>query len=183
MRKIICLTGVSGVGKGYTAKKYCELKPSTIHLVASDILKAELKQEKETLRASQKDKLENNQKILVKAFKRSLEKLPSDIAVIFDCHMLIDNNHGLVQIPLHVFKDTNISQMVFIYDAPSVILERRKSDIGRVRPERSESDIEAQQAKALKIAKSYAAQLNIPINVISPCLEELKEVTNKFAIE
>ena len=179
MPKIICLTGISGVGKGYTAKKYCESQKRTLHLVASDILKAELKLEKEQLRTSRKGKIENNQEILVNAFQRALEVNGSNIEVIFDCHMVIDNNHELVHIPLHVFKDTNISQIVFVHDDPSAILQRRKSDVGRVRPERSEADISKQQDMALAVAKNYASELNIPIGIISPRPEELKRVINE----
>jgi len=175
MRKIICLTGVSGVGKGFTATKYCGLKKSVLHLVASDILKDELKVKKEQLRVSEKSKIEDNQEVLVKAFHKALANKASDVAVIFDCHMIIDNDHELVQIPLQVFRDINISQIIFVYDKPMTIYERRKNDIDRTRPERDESDIENQQDNALDVARNYASQLNVPISIISPCPKELEK--------
>lgn len=161
---VVAMFGLSGVGKGWMARAVCARHPMVLHLEASALLRAALKQTGEALRTATEDVMADNQRRLAAAFAAARAAEP-DRPVLFDGHSVIDNDAGLVDIPAAVIAPLNPNHIVFVADSAAAIAARRLADARR-RPLRTEDDLNRHQARAQANAQLYAAAFAIPFEVV-----------------
>jgi adenylate kinase len=102
----------------------------------------------------------DNQALLISEFEKLAMTEGRDI--LFDGHTVIDAGASLIEIPFDVIAALAPNLVVFIWDEPAVIVERRARDRGRQRPERTVEQLRAQQDRAEQLAKEYAQRLGAP---------------------
>lgn len=158
--RITTVFGVSGVGKTWLIAKVTEKHPSILTVRASQLLADSLQQSTEVLRTATAADIAGNQDRLVAAFQVFRSKNP-DSDIIFDGHVVIDNDVGLVTVPLPIITRLSPAAIAVIIDEPETICTRRNVDT-RARPKRTVSDIEKQQALTLDLCRGYAIDLGIP---------------------
>ncbi|MBP7702193.1 MAG: AAA family ATPase [Phenylobacterium sp.] len=161
---VVAMFGLSGVGKGWVARRVCARHPVVRHLEASALLRVALNQTGEALRTAAEDVMTDNQRRLAAAFASARAAEP-DRPVLFDGHSVIDNDAGLVDIPVAVIAPLRPDHIVFVADTGAVIAARRVADTRR-RPLRSVADLDQHQARALAMAQSYAAALSVPFEEV-----------------
>lgn len=161
---VVAMFGLSGVGKGWMARQVCARHPVVLHLEASALLRVALDQTGETLRTAAEAVMADNQRCLTAAFASARAREP-DRPVLFDGHSVIDNDAGLVDIPVAVIAPLRPDHIVFVTDSGTAIAARRLADT-RHRPSRSADDLDRHQARALTLARSYAAALSIPFDEV-----------------
>jgi adenylate kinase len=156
--------GLSGVGKGWLARKLCEHRPEVLHLEASALMRATFNISSEALRTADAGALTTNQQGLVAAFTgaRAAEPLRP---ILFDGHSVIDNDAGLVQIALEVIAGLKPQHIVFVSEVVSLIAERRRRDT-RSRPIRTLDELTRHQDCARELANSYAESLAISFDEV-----------------
>lgn len=167
MSKRIAVLGISGVGKSTLIGRTREILP-LMHLQASRLIKAE-----QAYRAHNADSSEalrtgaviDNQALMMAAFRR--EAAATDLPIVFDGHSIIDGREGLIEIPSSVFRDLRFDVICFLADDPSVIAERRRTDIGRVRPHRDVATLHDHQSIAEAAARRIATEIERPFIYIA----------------
>jgi adenylate kinase len=85
---------------------------------------------------------------------------------VFDGHSIIDTPNGLLEIPLSIFQAINPSVIVFVEAAADVIGERRASDTGRARPDRTAAELSLHQEVAKTRAAFLAESLGVPFRAM-----------------
>lgn len=164
--RVVAVLGISGVGKSTMISAFARLHPSVHGASASALLKqATAVTDSEALRTAAVSDIHDNQQRLISAFS-DLRRRHPERHVIFDGHSLIDNDQGLVIVPIAVFTGLAPNLIVFLEDGAEAILTRRLADASRVRPRRSVEEITAHQRMAKEAAFGYGAALNIPCFVI-----------------
>jgi len=166
--KRIGVFGISGVGKSTFVKALIASRPDIKHLQASDLIKQGKESSavtSENLRQLSNERFLSNQDILLMEYKRELARTLNGV-VIFDGHLVIDTGEEIVETPISVIDQLNLSLLVHLCEAPEIIVERRKSDTGRERPVRTSDEIKIQQRHSLNIGKQYADTLAIPFTEI-----------------
>ena len=118
----------------------------------------------EALRTAAADAVQDNQQRLVAAFEEARRACP-DRPVLFDGHSVIDNDHGLVEIPVAAIARLRPSAIVFVQDDPRVIRQRRLAG-ERLRPDRSEDTLADHQDRARQAAAGYARSMGVPFHVV-----------------
>lgn len=162
MARVIAVTGISGVGK---TTFLTALRPrcSFQHLQASALIQS---QREQGLSVAHDGTIPQNQKMLIAAF--NLARDPKADLVVIDGHTLIDTPDGLVRIEPDVFTALHVSQIFYLYDAPTSIFKRRAADTTRTRPQRSIEELAQHQALGLRHGLSVARALRIPIHILTP---------------
>jgi adenylate kinase len=161
---VVAMFGLSGVGKGWMARSVCIRHPEILHLEASALMRAAMNTTGEALRTATAATVKDNQLRLVAAFDEARRSSP-DRPVLFDGHSVIDNDHGLVEIPVAAIADLSPTAIVFVQDHPVLIRQRRLADERR-RPDRSEEELAGHQGQAREVAAGYARYLAIPFQVV-----------------
>jgi adenylate kinase len=173
---VVAMFGLSGVGKGWLARQLCQRRPEILHLEASALMRDALQASSEALRTATNDVIDDNQSSLIAAFAAARTAAPSR-PTLFDGHCVIDNDAGLVEIPLAVIARLEPSYIVFISDEPEAIADRRRGD-DRKRPVRSLDELAHHQDRARLIALAYAEGLAIPFDEI--CAGDWKALDRVF---
>jgi hypothetical protein len=88
-----------------------------------------------------------------------------DRPILFDGHSVIDNDAGLVEIPLAVVAALGPDHIVFVIDDVSEIARRRLED-SRRRPSRSLDELRRHQELARAVASDYADKLGVPMSIV-----------------
>ena len=107
-----------------------------------------------------------NQYFLMEQFAEELSGVDNNIPVLFDAHMLIDNENELIEIPIEIFRGLFPSRIIYIYDDSDIIIERRNCDQSRKRPVRDRSHLDEQQGRSIQLAEQYSRELAIPCSII-----------------
>jgi len=162
---VFAVFGISGVGKTTLVKRFVKNHPSYLHLQASALLRTAKATTSEALRSAPAAEIRDNQDILVTAFHTARLDAP-ERPVIFDGHSLIDGDAGLVIIPTDVIARLDPVRLIFVYDEPRLIHQRRISDTSRRRPTRSIEQLAEQQAVAFIACQRYAASLDLPLDSV-----------------
>lgn len=166
--RVVALTGISGVGKSFAAKKLSLLTPIT-HLSASSVILKEkhigneISSAKEHLRLGN---LDENQQLLVAGMKRAVSG--SYQTVLLDCHVVIHGKNGLQKLPAQVFEHCKVEAFIFVQDTPEKIRDRREEDKeNRTRPLLSAEALAEHQKVALDHCSAICFELKIPLLVLS----------------
>jgi len=168
MTKIVAaLTGISGVGKSTLVEKLSSIVPLT-HLQASALIKAG----RSTISATEFDHdqlrhldIDENQQLLTRGFLMATSAATG--LIVLDSHTVIEGAEGLTAVAANVFGAISTESMIFVVDEPSVIDQRRRSDLARRRPTPSTADLQFIQKQAQDQAESICRRLEIPLFVFS----------------
>lgn len=174
MRRVICIVGISGVGKTTFINS---LKSEIMfqYLSAGSIIKAQRElesqklQERDTLRHQN---IDENQRLLIDGFHNQLDEIQN--LILLDGHTVIDTTEGLRAIPSDVFEALGINEFIMLHDSPDVIARRRSADKSRQRPQLSVQTIEEHQNSTIVATAQISRELNIPLLLTSSKL--LKDI-------
>src|SRR5690606_26018630 len=109
--------------------------------------------------------IDDNQALLIEGFQQSRD-YAFPLAVM-DGHTVIDTGDSLEPIPAEVFRSLGIDMFVFVRAEPQVIVERRASDTSRRRPQLSADKIASHQTEAIQLTRKIAAELSIPMHLVT----------------
>lgn len=161
---IVVIAGLSGVGKSYLIDQLKYGANNFVSFSAGTLIKKQRSgMSRDELRLLDEEGIIQNQYLLIKQLLEEIEDVEKGKTILFDAHMLIDTDDGIIEIPLEVFSKINPSQFIFLHAEPEVILERRSKDISRSRPKRTQKELRSQQDRALSLAIDYSSRLNVPI--------------------
>lgn len=163
--RVVAMFGLSGVGKGWLARELCERHQQILHLEASALMRAALNTTGEALRTAAVGVVQDNQSRLVQAFIAARSAQP-DRPVLFDGHSVIDNDLELVEVPVSVVAALGTDAIVFVFDDPTAIRERRLLD-DRRRPDRPVVALAHHQERARAVAVGYAERLNLEFHEVT----------------
>ncbi len=164
---ITIIAGLSAVGKTYVINRLLKQSDRFKHFSAGSLIKKRLDNTgHDKLRELDKNNILANQYLLVEQFNEELKGVDKNIKVLFDAHMIIDSEQGIIEVPYEVFEKINPSEFIFLYDEPFKIIERRTNDNSRKRPIRSPEEIKSQQKRSIHLAKEYAARMSIPFKEV-----------------
>lgn len=167
MVRVIAVFGLSGVGKSWLISRFASAN-AVLHVQASQLLRDLKKAVSGSITSSEdlrRGPVLDNQALLISAFSKCMSEAAQPI--IFDGHCVIDSGSQLVEIPVDVIQALSPAGLVFLGAEPCTIVERRLQDTVRIRPSRSEKEIEAHQDRAISICDEYAKHLQIDLHVIS----------------
>jgi adenylate kinase len=161
----IAVLGISGVGKSTFVQKMAQEVP-LFHLQASELIKARIAKNASRPSSEQlrQGPVMDNQRFMIEEF---LERVSTTSElVVFDAHTIIDAPSGLVEVPVAVFRELGLDKLVFLYDDPELIAERRAKDAARVRPLRDGAELNSHQALAHSRAEIIGVELGVPLIAI-----------------
>jgi len=166
-RKVVIVTGVSGVGKTWLLERVAQILTAQVlsagRLIAEEqSLQSASRVPYDDLRAGD---IDANQKALEKAFGRHIDINAS--IVLLDAHVLVDTPSGVKLIDSDVFSNIGPNMFLFIEDDPERIQRYRSKDSSRTRPVRSAQALAKQQAQAKSAAEVIAAELCVPFHVLN----------------
>lgn len=170
---VVAVFGLSGVGKSWLIGRFVKRCP-VLHVQASQLMrdaKAALSGLNITSEQLRTGAVLDNQALLVQAFSdvRAMANQP----IIFDGHCVVDNGVELLEIPVEVIDRLSVNSIVFIEGLPKEIVDRRRNDPTRVRPNRSEIEIYTHQQKAKEVCELYSKRLNVPLVIVSAGDEDM----------
>jgi len=122
---------------------------------------------RDSLRMLSQDRILDNQEAIVLGLSALRTKSVADV-ILLDAHLLIDSQNELIEIPVDVIRRFALDAVVFVYDAPEKIVERRHSDHYRDRAKRSREDIAQEQFRAGSLAERYARDLGVLFTTATP---------------
>jgi adenylate kinase len=161
--------GISGVGKTSLITRAVQRHDTYFHVQASELIKAGLADPtlpSELLRKMGRDKIIDNQSILVRMFENVRQSNP-DKVVVLDAHSIVDTGDQFIPIPVAIISDLQLDHLIFLRDLPERIVSRREQDRNRARPKRTVAEIASLQDQALDLCQEYASQLKLPLNIVS----------------
>jgi adenylate kinase len=167
---VICVLGISGVGKSRLVAEVAARIPAALHLQGSALIKqglADRNVSSEELRRSGGDTIIANQCILVEMFSRAVSEHNGNL-VLFDGHLVIDTDAGLVELPQAVIGALRPKALVHLEAEPSLIASRRGADKERKRPVRDVATLAAHQRLSRELCLAYAEGLRVPIHIFRP---------------
>jgi adenylate kinase len=160
---ITIIAGLSGVGKSYVISTLMGQQKGFSHFSAGSLIKKRLSHpNRDKLRELHGDVILANQYLMVEQFKEDLAASENPMKVLFDAHMLIDGEHGTIDIPYEIFEQLSPARIIFLSDDVDTIIQRRESDVSRIRPKRTALELTQQQERAFALAMEYSARLSIP---------------------
>ncbi|WP_162242625.1 AAA family ATPase [Methylobacterium sp. Leaf88] len=160
------LLGISGVGKSFLTRQISEARPDLLCLSAGTLLRETLKADPEQLRTSNRDVILANQMLLSEAVRRARSGKWQQTAIL-EAHIVIDNGRELIKLPVEAFQSLDIGGIILVEDSVEHIKRRRETD-ARFRPDRSLDELVSQQQESSEAADRYAADLDAPIQKVSP---------------
>lgn len=166
MVKVAAVFGLSGVGKGWLISRFAE-GIAIAHAQASQLLRearAEISGRMDSQEELRQGAVLDNQVLLIEAFSRF--RAAATKPIIFDGHSVIDAGDQLVEIPVEVIRALAPAGLVFIKDEPAAIIARRAGDRTRIRPVRSEDEIQSHQKRAQVLCEQYAETLGVSLKVV-----------------
>lgn len=160
---ITVIAGLSGVGKTYVIEALMGKSNNYTHFSAGTLIKKRIENiDRDSLRRADKNRILSNQYLLIEQLKEELLCFDTKQNVLFDAHILIDNDKTVIKVPYEIFKEISPSRFIFILDTAENILLRRQKDKSRDRPLRNLDELENQQKQSIIIAKGYCTDLQIP---------------------
>lgn len=159
---ITVIAGLPGVGKTYAIEALIHESDDYAHFSAGTLIKKRRANlDRDRLRELDKDNILANQYLLVEQFKEELPALDIKKRILFDAHMLIDNDQSIIEVPYEIFEQLSPVRLIFLFDDAKSILDRRKNDDSRIRPIHSISKIIEQQKESIHLAQEYSQRLSI----------------------
>lgn len=163
-RKIVAITGVSGVGKSYFVE---EIKKDVNiqHLQASSLIKEGAIQKSSDYFGQdflRENDIDINQLNLIRGFNGLKDDY---VDIVLDSHTVIDTPRGYSYISPSVFKEIGVTHLVMLTDEPKNIVFKRERDSNRKRPKRNELDIFNYQKACLLHAYEISQCTEIPLIV------------------
>jgi len=126
----IGLFGLSGSGKSFLIREFVKKHPDYLGLSASDLIKqAGQDTNYETIN---KSKVEKNQSYLI--YKYELIRKQTENTII-ELHNVVETTEGASWIKEDVLLSLKLEQVAFLNTPPQLILENRKIDKSKKRPE------------------------------------------------
>jgi adenylate kinase len=165
--------GISGVGKTTACRNYVERHPETLFVSASSLLKSRIGMSGEALRTASAGQIVDNQAVLAAAlaiFRRGREKQP----VLIDAHGVIDNDQGLVPVPVSAIAALAPDRLILL-EAPARVVAAHRSASARARPVRSLEAIGVELAAERETVEGFARALEIGLTIA--------EVTSDFQLD
>lgn len=164
--KTVAVVGLSGVGKSTLIQRVA-MDIELLHMQASALIKLEQEYRAGSACSSEELRLGpilDNQALMLAAFSRLTHGVHS--RVVFDGHTIIDGAAGPISIPADVFKALGCVSMVFLWDEPELIAQRRKADHRRDRPALTPNLLRRHQDLAERTGREICGELDIPLNLI-----------------
>ena len=160
---ITIIAGLSGVGKTYVINALMQKDGDYAHFSAGSLIKTRMASlERDHLRELEKNVILNNQRLMVEQFRKEILALDRKFKILFDAHMLIDSDQGIVEIPYEIFEQILPTRLIFLFDKVDQIIARREGDTTRKRPTRTTAEITKQQERSILLAQKYCDNLGIP---------------------
>lgn len=162
----IAVVGLSGVGKS-TLIQRAAMDIDLLHLQASALIKLEQEYRAGSACSSEDLRLGpvlDNQALMLAAFSRLTHGVRS--LIVFDGHTIIDGAEGPISIPANVFKALGCTSMVFLWEKPELIAQRRRTDFRRHRPALSPNVLRQHQELAEHAGREICRELDIPLQSI-----------------
>ena len=164
---IILVFGVSGVGKTFSCEDFASRHPEWLYLRASALLAKVTKETPETLRTEAEDSIRSNQSLLGDAL-RAARIGRVDRPVLLDAHAVIDNEKGLVEVPIQAVADLGGDAIILLEALAEDLAVRRLESIRR-RPGRTIEQLKLEIAAENRTVAAYARKLNIPLALAMVC--------------
>jgi adenylate kinase len=165
LAKIVCVFGVSGVGKSTMLRRFVAQRPDWLHVIASDVLQQLAAEDTESLLTSESPTILENQFRLIEAINVVRLRDPNK-KLLLDAHNVIDTGRALYQIPSNIIKNLSPDLIVCIWDDVKAIQQRSESAIDKIRPRRSLAQWAAYQKEVLETCKNYQSDLAIGCELI-----------------
>lgn len=176
-RKIVYLSGVTGVGKTTLSKEFAENHSGWRRVGGGEMLAKAYGH----MSDAERDKLRDNtgyvvlmnQFLIVKAFQALLEE--TDENILFDGHCLVRTTDWKLRlVPTCILQRMGATKVVYVEEPSEVILERRRNDT--LRPGREVETYEelvSRLACSEHVSRRYSRKLGIPyVGMMSPTAEE-----------
>ncbi len=178
---ITVIAGLSGVGKTFVIEKLVRESDSYVHLSAGSLIKKRRANlERDRLRELEKNSILANQYLMIEQFKKELNTIDRRFSIIFDAHMVIDNDHELIEVPYEIFEQLSPIRIIFLFDEAEKIIEKRIFDNSRKRPIRSIPEIIEQQNRSIMLAQKHSSRLSIPFIEIQS--GDIQALSNAIAV-
>lgn len=158
---LIMVFGISGVGKTTACEAFVKSNPIYFYDRASAIMQRAHRTVTEALRTTDSESIRSNQGVLPSAVMALREAFPYKI-MLLDCHAIIDNDKGLVEVPPETIKDLKPDGFILL-EADAAVVKQRRENAERVRPNRTVDQIEAEQIAERRTVRSYVNNLHIPL--------------------
>lgn len=178
IRDITVIVGLSGVGKTFVINRLMSEDEKCIHLSAGSLIRKRLANiERDSLRVLNREVILDNQFLMAEQFNSEISEISKDFKILLDAHMMIDNDKELIDIPFSIFQMINPNRLFFLFEEAGTIISRRKIDVTRGRPVRSENEIVDQQDRSLLLATNLCDYLSVPLYKFSSSeVDKMKEV-------
>ena len=163
---LVCVFGVSGVGKTTLIRQFVRAHADWRALSAAEVLSQLSGQNREALRTSDRPVIESNQITLADEIRKRRLAEPS-IRWLLDAHSVIDNGRELVPVPVAIISRLDPDRLVFLFDEAAEIHRRRLSDDQRSRPLPSIPRMAAEQALAWRTCVAYVQELDIELHRVN----------------
>jgi adenylate kinase len=164
--KAVAVVGLSGVGKSSLIQR-AAMDIDLLHLQASALIKQEQGYRAGSVCSSEELRLGpvlDNQALMIAAFSRLTHGVHS--LVVFDGHTIIDGPAGPISIPADVFRALGCLSMIFLWEEPELIVQRRKADHRRDRPALTANLLRQHQELAEHVGREICGELDIPLKLI-----------------
>lgn len=149
MKKIIFISGVHGVGKGYILKKISEDFSFPCYSASSLIKSFNNHCDENKVVAN----VSENQNLLLSSINHNVKE---KIFVLDGHSVLINSSNEFEKVDLNIFKDLNLCAIVNIYDEPSKIVERLKSRDNKIYEEKYIEDFQNEELSySLNLSKEF----------------------------
>ena len=145
--RLVCVFGISGVGKTTLIRQFVSARPSWRALSAGGLLGDMTKTAPIDLRIAERHVIEENQFSVADVVQRYRRVSPLT-KWLLDAHSTIDNDREFIIVPTEVVVRICPDGLIFVFDDAAPIRERRASDSDRRRPIRSLHQIEQEQKVA-----------------------------------
>jgi adenylate kinase len=155
--QLVCVFGVSGVGKTSLIAAYCETHPSWQSLNAGELLMRRRGIGLPLLRIAPKPQIEDYQQQLVHIIRGIRAASPAQNWLL-DAHSIIDCGGEYFEVSVSHIQALAPSALLFIHSDPTAIAARRAATPDK-RIVRSPAEIEAEQALAYAACLRYSTSL------------------------
>lgn len=153
---MILVTGISGVGKSYTAERVVAAAPNLKHVRASELLV----QAGRPVSFPTPSEMEENQRVLCRLLAE--KDAVAGGKLVLDGHAILETRDGPRPTPSWIFDALPISVVLCVQDDPAVVAVRREAKHGR----QEETQVRALQEAEEDYSLSQARRLGVPFHVV-----------------
>jgi adenylate kinase len=165
LQRVICVFGVSGVGKSTMLRNYIAFHKHWLQIVVSEVLSEVTQQTAESLRKLSSERVQLNQHLAVTRIA-AIRAQHTECNVLLDAHCVIDNGVELIRVPVSTVRDLQPDLLVHIWDEPLTIKERRENATDRTRPVRTIREIDEYQRAVRETCECYQELLGVKLALV-----------------